>query len=123
MIGLSHAARLVVALGLLLLSAAPVQAKRAVAKSVDPVLIGAVRYSASSETTRMGFVIATDAKSGKELWRQRIYRIFINPFVEADVQWVFIKSLAQQGRTLIITNEREARFRLDLATREVTKVK
>ena len=71
----------------------------------------------------MGFVIATDVQSGKELWRKRIYRVPIKPFREADVQWVFITSLGQQGHTLAITNEHNARFRLDLATRKVTRSK
>ena len=71
----------------------------------------------------MGFVVATDKSSGKELWRKRIYRVFINPFMEEDVQWVFISSLVQQDQALIISNERKECYRLDLTTRKVSGTK
>ena len=87
------------------------------------MVVDSVRYSASAEPELMGFVIATDVSSGKELWRQRIYRVFIKPFLEEDVQWVFITSLVQQNHTLLITNERGGHFTLDLTTRKVTKNK
>ena len=69
----------------------------------------------------MGFVIATDVSSGKELWRQRIYNVSINPSLEKDVQWVFITAMRRHGDTLLIGNERGENFKLDLATRKVTK--
>ncbi|HEY5892563.1 MAG TPA: hypothetical protein VIT91_04970 [Chthoniobacterales bacterium] len=98
----------------------PVLARRAEPKSVEPVVIGSVRYSVSSSRKLMGFVIAVDVFSGKELWRQRIYRVPINPFLERDAQWVFITSLARRGQTLLIGNERGKYYTLDLITRKVT---
>jgi hypothetical protein len=98
-----------------------VQAKRAAPSAVEPVIIGSVRYSADATPEFMGFVIATDVSSGKELWRQRIYKVAINPSLERDVQWVFIASLRQEGGALLISNERGENFRLDLATRKITK--
>ena len=71
----------------------------------------------------MGFVVATDTTSHKELWRERIYTVRINPVLERDVQDVFITSLVIEHRALIITNERGDRYTLDLATRRVTKRK
>ena len=71
----------------------------------------------------MGFVVATDARSRKELWRERIYTVRVNPELERDVQDVFITSLAVENGTLIITNERGDTYALDLATRKVTKRK
>lgn len=102
---------------------APLHAKRGPAPTVAPVVIGPVRYSAPPKPQLMGFVIATDIRSGKELWRQRIYRVFIDPFLEKDVQWVFITSLVQQGQILRISNERGERFSLDLRTRKISKLR
>ncbi len=71
----------------------------------------------------MGFVIATDTQTHKELWRERIYRLSINPLLERDVQDVFIASLAIERGVLIITTERGVGYTLNLATRKVTKRK
>ncbi|MEY2575598.1 MAG: hypothetical protein QOF80_1085 [Verrucomicrobiota bacterium] len=69
----------------------------------------------------MGFVIATDVSTWKELWRQRIYHVHMKPLLEKDVQWVFITSLTLRDGKLLITNERDEHFTLDLTTRKVTK--
>jgi len=98
-------------------------AKRGPAPSVNTVVIGSIAYSAPPNPDDMGYVIATDVPSGKELWRQRIYRVLIKPFVESDVQWVFITSLVRQDHTLLVTNERGERFVLDLKSRKVTQQK
>lgn len=90
---------------------------------MKPVVINSVRFSAPADPDQMGFVIATDVGSGKMLWRQRIYRVYINPAKERDVQWVFITELIKQDHVLLITNERGNRFSLDLTTRKVTKLK
>jgi len=100
----------------------PLQAKRGSPKPVKPVTINSIRYSASADPDQMGFVIATDVVSGKELWRQRIYRVFVNPAKERDVQWVFITTLIKQDHSLKITNERGERFSLDLIKRSVRKL-
>jgi hypothetical protein len=107
----------------LVASVPSVQAKRAAPAMVEPVIIGPVRYSASPDPEFMGFVIATDVSTGKELWRQRIYNVPINPLREKDVQWVFITSLRQEGDALLISDERGENFRLDLATRKITRRK
>ena len=103
------------------LTAIPASAKRAAPKPVPPVASNSIEYSAPHE--RMGFVVATDIASHKELWRERIYTVWINPLVERDVQDVFITSIVIKRGTLIITNERGASYTLDLATSRVTKRK
>ncbi len=97
----------------------PLQAKRAAPQEPESVVIGHVRYSAPADPVSMGFVVATEVASDRELWRQRIYRVPMNPALETDVQWVFITALKPQGQALLITNERGARFLLDLSTRRV----
>lgn len=99
----------------------PASAKRSTPKPVTPVTVGAVEYSAPD--TAMGFVVATDTTSRKELWRVRIYSVNYDKELEKDVQDVFITSLAVNGGALIVTNERKESYSLDLATRKVTQRK
>jgi hypothetical protein len=103
------------------LAATPVPAKRAAPKPVPPVVADSVEYSAPHE--HMGFVFATDTSSRKELWRERIYAVRIDPALERDVQDVFITTLSIKRGALIITNEHGDTYTLDLSTRKVTKQK
>lgn len=114
----SHFASFLLAL---LLAVAPTLAKRAAPKEVSPVVVGAVQYSVP--LWEMGFVVARDTATRKELWRVRVYEVPIDPKLEADVQHVFITSLAVEGGVLIVTNERGETYVLDPATRKVTKRK
>ena len=112
---------LFLSVGFLFTGVVPAEAKRVELKPVEPVVIGSVRYSAPALPELMGFVVARDRSSGKELWRQRIYRVFMKPFREQDVQWVFIRSLTRHDHSLLITNERGEHFSLDLTNKKVTK--
>lgn len=98
----------------------PAFAKRMMPKRVEPLADGQVVYTAPSEA--MGFVVALDAVTKKELWRAQIYQVVKNPDLEGDVQDVFITKLAKDGGTLIVTDERNRTFRLDLTTKNVTPV-
>lgn len=111
--------RLLVSLVALLLAVTPVTAKRSAPQPVAPVTANGVEYTAPPE--QMGFVIATDTKTHKELWRARIYAVRIDPNLERDVQDNFITTLVIEGGSLIVTNERGESYLLDLATRKVTK--
>jgi len=99
--------------------AAPANAKRSVPQAVDPVTVDSVTYTAPA--TAMGFVVASDTSSGRELWRQRIYQIHVDPSRERDVQDVFITSLTLRSGSLVIANEHGERYVLDLSTRKVTR--
>ncbi len=112
---------LIFALTAFVLVLTPVVAKRAAPKPVAPVVANAVEYSAPHE--QMGFVVATDTTKRKELWREQIYTVRIDPDLERDVQDVFITSLAIERGSLVVTNERQEIFDLDLATRKITKRK
>jgi hypothetical protein len=70
----------------------------------------------------MGFVVALDAATKKELWRAQIYQVVKDPDLEGDVQDVFITKLAKDGGALIVTDERNRTYRLDLTTKKVTPV-
>ncbi len=92
--------------------------KRAAPKPVAPVVSNGVEYTAPVDA--MGFVVATDSATRKELWRAQIYKIVRDPNLEGDVQDVFITTLELDRTRLLITDERGRRFALDLKTRDVS---
>ena len=100
------------------------KAKRRAPTIPDPVFIGSVRYSAEHEGSgekNRGIIVATQVASGNELWRVTVYESALDPKLERDVQWVFIRSLRAEGdRKLHVENERGARFILDVKILTVT---
>ncbi len=98
-------------------------AKRIAPKDVAPVARDGVEYSAPSGVSNMGMVRAREGAGGKVLWEQKIYEVEIDPKLERDVQWVFISDLKLHGGLLIITDERQRHFSLDLETREVRQIR
>jgi outer membrane protein assembly factor BamB len=104
----------------LLLPATPVTAKRSAPEPVHPIVVGSIEYS--SPGWPIGFIVATDTRTRREIWRKRIYRVKIDPALERDVQDVFITSLALDHGNLLITDERTRRYALELTTRKVTRL-
>ena len=98
---------------------APGLAKRGAPANFASVVIKGVEYSAPHDA--MAFVVANAVGLGTELWRVRIYEVRVNPELERDVQDVFITSLAEKDGALLITNEHDEKFTLDLQTRKVTR--
>lgn len=109
---------LVVAMLVLLAPAA--FAKRAAPAKVEPVVSEGVEYRAPVENK--GVVEAWDKATGKKLWEKQVYAVKIDPGMEKDVQDVFIRKLEINAGKLIVTNERDDVYSIDLKTREVTKV-
>jgi hypothetical protein len=106
-------------------------AKRPAPAPVIPVRYRGMIYSAPPFTKessgkplqRGGYIEAHDAKSGKLLWRVRIYKTRYNPLLETDVQDVFITKLFLEDDTLIVADEKNRTFHLDLRTRHVACAK
>ena len=71
----------------------------------------------------MGFIEASVPKSGELIWSRQIYTVKYDPDLEGDVQDVFIKSITVQGNHLIITNERNSKYQLNLHSLEVIILK
>jgi hypothetical protein len=71
----------------------------------------------------MGFIEARDLKSGKLIWSRQIYVVKYDPDLVGDVQDVFIKSITVESNNLIITNERNSKYQLDLHSLEVIILK
>lgn len=86
---------------------------RATPKPVTPVEYKGIRFEAP--TARMGYVEARDAKTEKLLWEKKIYNVKIDPDIEIDSQEVFINSLKIEGQNLIVINEKNERFVLEIA--------
>lgn len=104
-----------------LLTPSIAHAKRAQAAEVEPVIHDGVRYVAPNDNGRRGYIQAWDTKTNKMLWDLTIYRNSINPLLESDVQWVFIKKLGLSDGKLIVVDERDRTYSVDLKTREVKK--
>jgi hypothetical protein len=97
-------------------------AKRGPQPRVDPVDYQGVRYTAHVEGRRH-CVQASDIKTGKMLWDVTVYRTFIVPFMEEDVQWVFIKQMFIADGKLIVVAEDERGYSVDLQSHAVKKLK
>jgi len=100
-------------------------AMSAVAKRLPPtpvpvVISNGIRYSAE-EDARNHYVAAADASSGKILWRVKVFHEFIKPWIEIDVQWIYITSLTLSGNTLLVTDERWRCYSIDLVAKRVKK--
>ncbi len=101
---------------------AAVVAKRIPAPAVEPVVYLGVRYTVPNDKGTRGYIVASEAVTGKRLWQKTIFRKWICPCVEHDVQWVFIKQMRLEAGRLIVVNERGRIYSLDLTTRKVRKL-
>ena len=110
----------------LLLATLLAEARRGAPAEVLPVTVGNIEYSAPHRNgthRKMGLLEARDLKSGKLIWSRQIYAVKYDPDMEGDVQDVFIKSINVEGNSLIITNERNSKYQLDLNSLEVKVIK
>jgi hypothetical protein len=62
----------------------------------------------------MGIVQAWDLSKGTLLWEKQLYKIKYDQNLELDVQDVYIKSMSIENGKLVVRNEKEAIFSLDL---------
>lgn len=95
-------------------------AKRTAPNPVQPVVAKGVRYSANHDS--MGFIFATDLQTGDMLWRRQIYVVKANPKIESDIQDCYITEIKLESGNLLIKNESNYIYRLNLDTLEVVPV-
>ena len=103
----------------LLPSLAP--AKRMAPAKVEPVIHEGIRYVAPNDDGRRAYVEAWDVETNRRLWELTVFTNHIEPGVEEDVQWVFIKSLSLRDDTLVVTSERGKTYQVDLKTKAITQ--
>jgi hypothetical protein len=118
----------VIVASLVVLLCGDVYGKRLAPKEVPPVVHEGVKYTATltgisqTEPQNGGFVQAWDVRTQKLLWQVKVYRIKYDPNLESDVQDVFITSMEIKNSKLIVVNERNEQFEIDLKTHAVRSV-
>jgi len=113
-----------IAIPVLILSLLPATfafAKRIPPKEVAPVKSGDIEYRV--DHGHMGCVEAWDVKHNELIWRRQIYVVKYTIGLERDVQDVFIQSIKLKDSTLIVKNERDSEYQLDLHSLQVTVLK
>jgi hypothetical protein len=96
-------------------------AKRVAPEKVEPVIHQGVRYVAPNDDGRRAYIKAWDVQTNKKLWDLTVFVNQIDPKLEEDVQWMFIKALTIRDGALIVTSERDKIYRVDLKTKTVTE--
>jgi len=96
-------------------------AKRVAPAKVEPVVYQGVRYIAPNDDGHRAYIEAWDVQTNKKLWDLTIFTNRIDPALEEDVQWVFIKALNIRDGALVVTSERDKIYRVDLKTKAVTQ--
>jgi hypothetical protein len=79
-----------------------------------------VKYSADGDG-RVQYVTAIDAATSRLLWKVKIFRTHVKPWVEEDNHWVFITNLSLLDGALLIRDEKNRCYTLDLKTQRVKK--
>ena len=95
--------------------------KRTAPEQVTPIVHESIRYVAPNDDGRRGYIEAWDVQTNKKLWDLTVFTNRIDPKLEEDVQWVFIKSLSIRDGKLLVTSERGATYQVDLNTRVITQ--
>ena len=104
-----------------LLVSSLVLAKRVAPARVEPVVYQGIRYIAPNDDGRRAYIEAWDVQTNRKLWDLTIFTNRIDPTLEEDVQWLFIKTLNIRDGALIVTSERNKIYRVDLKTKAVTQ--
>ena len=113
--------RLPVILLLTLLPPQLTSAKRLPPVKVDPGINEGIRYVAPNDDGRRGYIEAWNVGTNKKLWELTLFTNPIDPNLEEDVQWVFIKALNIQDGRLTVTSERGKIYQVDVNTKAITQ--
>ena len=103
-------------------------AKRVGPRRVNSVIIGDVRYKAIHWGRERGFgqnggyIAAVDVKTNKELWTLKVYDVDYEGGKEEDAQDVFIASMKADDGKLIIKDEDDRRYAVDVKTKAVKRL-
>lgn len=102
-------------------------AKRAPVQIAEPVRYKHFEFRASDQPETMGVVTVWDSVTKKKVCDITAYKVRTLPFLEKDVQWVFIKSMSFDWPILKVTNEKGKIYKINVekylpasATKEVT---
>lgn len=115
----THVAVYAVVLGTL--GTAGVLAKRSQPPDVRPLVHEGTRYVAPNDDGRRAYVQAWDVVTTNKQWEVTVFTNRIDPRLEEDVQWIFITRLRIEAGKLVVTDEGDRRFAVDLKTRSVER--
>jgi hypothetical protein len=87
-------------------------AKRIAPAKVEPVIHEGVRYFAPNDDGRRAYIEAWDVQTNRKLSDLTLFTNRIDPTLEEDVQWTFIKSLSLRNGMLFVTSEREKTYQI-----------
>lgn len=100
-------------------------AKRLPPAEVPAVTDGTLRYEAPHHVDPCsqsgGCVVARDAVTGEQRWVVQLYVTVYDPFLERDVQDVYISSLTLTDGVLSVLDEKGRRFDISTTTRAVSR--
>src|SRR5258708_10721788 len=96
-------------------------AKRLSPVEVDPVIYEGIRYVAPNDDGRRGYIEAWNVGTNKKLWELTLFTNRIDPNIEEDVQWVFIKVLNIRDGRLMVTSECGKTYQVDVNTKAITQ--
>ena len=96
-------------------------AKRIAPVNVAPIIHEGIRYVAPNDDGRRGYIEAWNVGTNKKVWELTIFTNGIEPNLEQDVQWVFIKALNIQDGRLMVTSERGKTYQVDVNTKAITQ--
>jgi len=118
-----------IVLAIFLVFASVAVAKRIGPAEVKPINFEGITYSVppfinDDSKQNGGFLEARDSK-GQLLWRVQIYKTIYNPILEQDVQDIFITTLSldKLHKFLLMSDEKQRTFAVDLSTKKVSRLK
>jgi hypothetical protein len=97
-------------------------AKRAEPTKVEPVIHDGIRYVAPNDDGRRAYIEAWNVQANTKLWELTVFTNHIDPKLEEDVQWVFIKTLSTEEDMLLIISEHGRRYQVDLKTKAIKEL-
>jgi len=110
-----------VIIAMVILSILPVSsfAKRLHSPKAKPISQNGIIYKEYGEDS----ILAIDKKTGEQIWKRQIYVVKHVPGLEPDVQACFITKIDLKGNKLIVTNEKNYQYELNIDTLEVKVLK
>jgi hypothetical protein len=89
-------------------------------RPVVPVIANGIEYSADGDG-RDAFLVATDLRDSKEIWRTKVFHNHIKFWIEEDVQWVYITNLKMTGETIFVRDEKARCYAVGIKTKRARK--
>jgi len=97
-----------------------VEAKRTPPPVVQPIVYSGVQYVAPYGV--IWYIEAYNTTPQEKLWWMKVYTIKYIPGLETDIQDVFITKLAIRDGKLIVSNEDDNQYTINLETKKVEKI-